>query len=130
MRKDDRRFRDPAWEQNQLFDFIKQSYLLSSRWLVSTVAKAEGLDDKTAQKVDFYTRQFVDALAPTNFLLTNPEALRATVESWWKEQQQWNGAIATLLTATCSVSALKINSSRIRSASALTCKRRVIRGPP
>jgi polyhydroxyalkanoate synthase len=77
----DRRFRDPAWEQNQLFDFIKQSYLLSTRWLLSTVRAVDGLDEKTSQKVDFYTRQFVDALAPTNFLLTNPEALRATVES-------------------------------------------------
>jgi polyhydroxyalkanoate synthase subunit PhaC len=77
----DRRFRDPAWEENQLFDFIKQSYLLTARWMQSTVRKIDGLDEKTGQKLDFYTRQFVDALAPTNFLLTNPEALRATVES-------------------------------------------------
>jgi polyhydroxyalkanoate synthase len=77
----DRRFRDPAWEESQLFDFIKQSYLLTARWLQSTVHKVDGLDEKTSQKVEFYTRQFVDALAPTNFLLTNPEALRATVES-------------------------------------------------
>ncbi|MBX6321616.1 MAG: class I poly(R)-hydroxyalkanoic acid synthase [Rhodospirillaceae bacterium] len=77
----DRRFRDPAWEQNQVFDFIKQSYLLIARWMQSTVRQVEGLDEKTSQKVDFYTRQFVDALAPTNFLLTNPEVLRATVES-------------------------------------------------
>jgi polyhydroxyalkanoate synthase len=47
----------------------------------STVRNVEGLDDKTARKVDFYTRQFVDAIAPSNFLLTNPEALRATIES-------------------------------------------------
>jgi polyhydroxyalkanoate synthase len=79
--KDDRRFRDPAWEENHLFDFIKQSYLLSARWLQSTVGNVEGLDDKTAQKVDFYTRQFVDALAPSNFVLTNPEVIRRTMES-------------------------------------------------
>jgi len=78
---EDRRFRDPAWQENQLFDFIKQSYLLSARWLQSTVSEVDGLDDKTAKKVDFYTRQFVDALAPSNFVLTNPEVLRATVES-------------------------------------------------
>jgi len=78
---EDRRFRDPAWQENQLFDFIKQSYLLSARWLQSTVRQAEGLDDKTAKKVDFYTRQFVDALAPSNFVITNPEVLRATIES-------------------------------------------------
>ena len=77
----DRRFKDPAWDENALFDFIKQSYLLSARWMQETVRGVEGLDDKTAKKVDFYTRQFVDAMAPSNFLLTNPEVLRATAES-------------------------------------------------
>ncbi len=78
---EDRRFRDAAWQENQVFDFIKQSYLLSARWLQSTVREVEGLDDKTAKKVDFYTRQFVDAMAPSNFVMTNPEVLRATMES-------------------------------------------------
>jgi poly[(R)-3-hydroxyalkanoate] polymerase subunit PhaC len=77
----DRRFRDGAWEESAVFDFIKQSYLLSARWLQNTVRQVEGLDDKTAQKVDFYTRQFVDAMAPSNFILTNPEVLRTTIES-------------------------------------------------
>jgi poly[(R)-3-hydroxyalkanoate] polymerase subunit PhaC len=76
----DRRFRDTAWEENQVFDFIKQSYLLTARWMQNTVGEVEGLDDKTARKVEFYTRQFVDAMAPSNFVLTNPEVLRATVE--------------------------------------------------
>ncbi len=80
-KKDDWRFRDAAWTENSLFDFIKQSYLLSARWIQNTVRDVEGLDDKTAKKVDFYTRQFVDALAPTNFVMTNPEVLRETVES-------------------------------------------------
>src|SRR3546814_6954057 len=66
---------------NELFDFVKQSYLLTARWMQSTVKDVEGLDDKTAQKVDFYTRQFVDAMAPSNFVMTNPEVLRATLES-------------------------------------------------
>lgn len=79
--RDDRRFRDEAWSENQVFDFIKQSYLLTAKWLESTVHDVEGLDRKTQHKVDFYTRQFVNALSPTNFLMTNPEALRATVES-------------------------------------------------
>ncbi len=80
-RPEDRRFRDAAWQENQVFDFIKQSYLLTARWLQSTVRQAEGMDDRTAKKVDFYTRQFVDALAPSNFVMTNPEVLRATIES-------------------------------------------------
>ncbi len=79
--KDDRRFKDAAWNENFVFDFIKQSYLLAARWMQSNVKSVEGLDDKTAKKVDFYTRQFVDAMAPSNFLLTNPEVLRTTVES-------------------------------------------------
>ncbi len=79
--KDDWRFRDAAWTENSLFDYIKQSYLLTARWIQNTVGDVEGLDDKTAKKVDFYTRQFVDALAPTNFIMTNPEVLRETLES-------------------------------------------------
>ncbi len=77
----DRRFRDAAWDNNTLFDYIKQSYLLTARWLQNTVREVEGIDERTARKVDFYTRQFVDALAPSNFLMTNPEVLRATIES-------------------------------------------------
>ena len=77
----DKRFRDPAWNDSEVFDFIKQSYLLSARFVQDVVRKVDGLDTKTAQKVDFYTRQFVDAMSPTNFLLTNPEVLRRTVDS-------------------------------------------------
>ena len=78
---EDRRFRDQAWSDNALFDFIKQSYLLTARSMQGVVKEVEGLDERTARKVDFYTRQFVDAMAPSNFLLTNPEVLRATIES-------------------------------------------------
>ena len=79
--KDDRRFKDEAWKENQIFDFIKQSYLLTSRWMENTVAGVDGMDAQTQRKVTFYTKQFVDAIAPTNFAHTNPEVLRATVES-------------------------------------------------
>jgi len=79
--KDDYRFRDEAWADNQVFDFIKQSYLLTSRWMQSTVTGVEGMDKKTAEKVDFYTRQYTDALSPSNFVMTNPEVLRTTLES-------------------------------------------------
>ncbi len=78
---DDRRFKDSLWDESYVFDFIKQSYLLTARWLQSTVRQVEGLDDKTARKVDFYTRQFVDAMAPSNFAVTNPEVIRSTLES-------------------------------------------------
>ncbi len=77
----DRRFKDDAWRDNEVFDFIKQSYLLSARYVQDVVQKVDGLDAKTAQKVDFYTRQFIDAMSPSNFLLTNPEVLRKTAET-------------------------------------------------
>ena len=77
----DRRFKDEAWKEDQVFSFIKQSYLLTSRWMQSTVGGVEGLDTHTKHKVDFFTKQFVDAMAPTNFAMTNPEVLRAVVET-------------------------------------------------
>lgn len=77
----DKRFRDDAWRDNEVFDFIRQSYLLSARYITRLVQEAKGLDEKTAQKVDFYTRQFIDAMSPSNFLLTNPEVLRKTAET-------------------------------------------------
>jgi polyhydroxyalkanoate synthase len=77
----DKRFRDEAWQQSEIFDFIKQSYLLSARYVQDVVQHVDGLDPKTARKVDFYARQFVDAMSPSNFLLTNPEVLRKTAET-------------------------------------------------
>jgi polyhydroxyalkanoate synthase len=79
--RDDRRFRDSAWNDDAVFSVIKQSYLITSRWLTEVLNDVEGLDGKTRQKLDFYTRQFVDAMAPSNFVATNPEVLRATLES-------------------------------------------------
>lgn len=77
----DRRFWDPDWEENQVFDFIKQSYLLTSNWLLDTVNNVEGLDSKERARANFYSKQFVDAIAPTNFVLTNPTVLRETMSS-------------------------------------------------
>jgi len=86
---DDRRFKDADWQENPVFDYIKQSYLMTSKWMINTVRETDGLDDETARKVDFYTRQFVDAMAPTNFAASNPEVLRETVDS--KGQNLING---------------------------------------
>ncbi len=78
---DDRRFKDEAWTENGVFDFIKQSYLLTSEWMQKTADEVEGLDKQTDKKVQFYTRQFADALSPTNFIMTNPTVLRETLET-------------------------------------------------
>lgn len=77
----DKRFKDKDWHENQIFDFIKQSYLLTANWLQGTVAKVDTIDAPTRKRIEFYTKQFVDAFAPTNFVLTNPEVLRATLQS-------------------------------------------------
>ncbi|MDX2312644.1 MAG: class I poly(R)-hydroxyalkanoic acid synthase [Gammaproteobacteria bacterium] len=77
----DRRFKDEQWSENPVFDYIKQSYLLASKYLHESVRETEGLDPHMAEKVDFYTRQYIDAVAPTNFAMSNPEVLRRTVET-------------------------------------------------
>ena len=77
----DKRFRAKEWSEGVIFDFIKQSYLLSAHWLMQTVTGVEGMDPANARKAAFYTRQFADALSPSNFVLTNPEILRATFAS-------------------------------------------------
>lgn len=87
--RDDRRFKDKAWDEDVVYDFIKQAYLLTSDWLQSTVQDVRGLDPDTQRKVRFYTRRYVNALSPTNFIGTNPAVLRATVES--KGQNLVNG---------------------------------------
>ncbi len=79
--KSDKRFRHEDWDENFLFDYLKQSYLITARWLHGAVANVEGLDEHTRKKVDFFTRQYIDALAPSNFALTNPEVFRETISS-------------------------------------------------
>src|SRR5262245_2215005 len=77
----DKRFADPEWSSNQFFDFLKQAYLLTVQWANHLVKDAEGLDPHTRHKADFYVRQIANAIAPSNFVLTNPEVLRETVSS-------------------------------------------------
>jgi polyhydroxyalkanoate synthase len=79
--KGDKRFKDASWEEHFLFDYVKQSYLITARWLHEQVGSVEGLSDTAKKKVDFFTRQYIDALAPSNFALTNPEVFRETVAS-------------------------------------------------
>jgi poly[(R)-3-hydroxyalkanoate] polymerase subunit PhaC len=77
----DRRFQHPAWTEHFVFDYIKQSYEIFAGAILSAVHQIRGLDPKTEHKVQFYTRQFVDALAPSNFVATNPEVLKQTIET-------------------------------------------------
>src|SRR6185312_1027271 len=77
----DKRFRDPEWKANQFFDFVMQLYLLTTQWAQELVRSAEGLDPHTRKKAEFYVQQITNALAPSNFVLTNPEVLRETLAS-------------------------------------------------
>jgi polyhydroxyalkanoate synthase len=74
----DKRFSDPEWSSNQFFDFLKQAYLLTAAWADRLVKDADELDPHTRQKAEFYIRQIVNAVSPSNFVLTNPELLRET----------------------------------------------------
>jgi polyhydroxyalkanoate synthase len=77
----DKRFADPEWSTNQFFDFLKQVYLLSTDWANKLVTDAQGLDARERHKAEFYIRQIANAIAPSNFVLTNPELLRETLSS-------------------------------------------------
>src|ERR1700712_2486111 len=77
----DKRFKDPEWKSNQFFDFVMQLYLLTTEWAHDLVRNADGLDPHTRKKAEFYVQQITNALAPSNFVLTNPEVLRETLAS-------------------------------------------------
>ncbi len=79
--KGDKRFNDPDWGRLAFFDFLKQSYLLGSRWARDLIDEADDLDPHVRHKAQFYMRQIAAALSPSNFVGTNPELLRETVAS-------------------------------------------------
>ncbi len=76
----DARFADPEWNEHPYFNFLKQAYFLGSNWVQGLVDKAETLDDHTRLKAAFYVRQLASALSPSNFVMTNPELLRTTIQ--------------------------------------------------
>src|SRR5258708_39139009 len=79
--KGDKRFSDTAWQQNPVFDALKQSYLLAATTLLKSAAEVQGLDEHQQRKMVFYLRQFLDAISPTNVAFTNPQVIHETVQS-------------------------------------------------
>jgi polyhydroxyalkanoate synthase len=77
----DKRFADPAWEENPVFDVIKQSYLLTSDWLNGLVTEVQGVDPIAKRRVEFFMKMLTDAFSPSNFLISNPVALREILET-------------------------------------------------
>ncbi len=77
----DKRFKDEDWEKSQVFDFLKQSYLITAKWAHDLAEQTEQVDERTRHKATFYVDQLANALSPSNFALTNPEVLRLTLET-------------------------------------------------
>lgn len=79
----DRRFADPDWEKNPFFSYLKQSYLSVSKQLFDFVSKSN-IDDETKFRMEFFMRQYLDAIAPSNFALTNPEVIKTMIDTHGK----------------------------------------------
>ncbi|HYW15870.1 MAG TPA: class I poly(R)-hydroxyalkanoic acid synthase [Allosphingosinicella sp.] len=77
----DRRFNDPAWSEEPVFDYLKQAYLLTAKRALEIVEEAEGLDEGTRTRVEFFTQQYLNAISPANFAFTNPEAIRKAIDT-------------------------------------------------
>ena len=77
----DPRFKHPAWSEHLYFDFLRQSYLITSHWAASLIDQVDGLDPHTRNKARFYATQIMNAIAPTNWVFTNPELLHETFAS-------------------------------------------------
>src|ERR671916_217176 len=77
----DKRFAEPEWENNPFYQTLKESYLLASEYLLREAEETDGQDTEEQRRLKFHLRQFVDAMAPVNFLLTNPAALRRIIET-------------------------------------------------
>ncbi|WP_394213176.1 class I poly(R)-hydroxyalkanoic acid synthase [Enterovibrio calviensis] len=78
--KDDKRFQDESWQDEKFYNFIKQSYLLFGRTYLETINAVEGLDEKAKERLTFFSRQAINAMSPSNFVGTNPELLKLTLE--------------------------------------------------
>jgi len=77
----DRRFGDPAWSEDPVFDYLKQAYLLAARQATELVDEAEGIDEATRTRAQFFTQAYLNALSPANFAFTNPEAIRRAIDT-------------------------------------------------
>ena len=77
----DRRFKNPLWQTHPYFNFLKQQYMLNAKAVDRALHDIEGLDGADKRRIEYFSRQIVDMLSPTNFLATNPDALTKAVET-------------------------------------------------
>lgn len=80
IKSNDKRFNDPEWDENVALNIIKQFYLSLSEWMVNSINDVDGIDRKLHQQANFYLKQYLDALHPSNFPMLNPVVVRKTVE--------------------------------------------------
>ncbi|MDN3611758.1 class I poly(R)-hydroxyalkanoic acid synthase [Vibrio ostreicida] len=78
--KGDKRFTNEDWHNDVFYNFIKQSYLLFSKTYLETIDSIEGLDEKAKERLIFFSRQAINAMSPSNYIATNPELLKMTLE--------------------------------------------------
>jgi|TARA_X000000368_G_scaffold73974_1_gene54378 polyhydroxyalkanoate synthase len=88
-KKNDKRFRSVTWEENPYFKMIKQQYLTSSDIIQETITGIDGLSHPEQKQITFFTKQMLEFFSPTNFLMTNPDALQEAMET--KGQSLVNG---------------------------------------
>lgn len=93
----DERFQHPLWTKNPVLDTLKEAYLLYTRWLEDSIYATPEVAEKTKRKAAFWTREFLNAVAPSNFLLTNPEAVMRALETGGRSLAQgWRNFLADL----------------------------------
>ncbi|MDI9819205.1 MULTISPECIES: alpha/beta hydrolase [unclassified Legionella] len=80
----DRRFSAEEWVNNPFFNLLSQHYLLASEHLNSLLDRLDYGDKQLGKRVRFFTRQYLDALSPANYLHTNPELMAETIQSHGK----------------------------------------------
>ena len=73
----DKRFKDPAWAENPMFDVMRQSYMVTADWMNGLVSSVDDVDPRTKRRAEFFTKLLTDAFSPSNFLASNPAALKA-----------------------------------------------------
>ena len=78
---DDRRFSNPLWKTHPYFNYLKQQYMIASEAMQHAVENLETIEPREKRRLQYFTQQIVDMMAPTNFLATNPDALMKAVET-------------------------------------------------
>lgn len=81
QKETDPRFRDESWSQNPFYSYIKESYKLVCKSVLDTISNTQDIEPEAKERLEFFARQFLNAMSPSNFITTNPEVMKLTLES-------------------------------------------------